>query len=98
MISLGNTPIHVKAFLAPLVLLACMMIVCVQGLVALGSTTRAVEQLSSIDMPKRAAIEKVAAELSQTQLLLFRYVSWLTAGVDKATLDKLQVKIVDQNR
>jgi methyl-accepting chemotaxis protein len=98
MISLGNTPIHVKAFLAPLVLLACMMIVCFQGLVALGSTTKAVEHLSSVDLPKRAAIETMAAELAKTQLLLFRYVSWLTAGVDKASLDKLQAQIVDQNR
>jgi methyl-accepting chemotaxis protein len=90
--------IRYKAFIAPVVLLVCLALVCAQGLLALNTTNHGLERLSTSELPKRAAIEKLSSALAEAQVLLFRYVSWLGQGVAKANLEALQAEIASQNQ
>jgi methyl-accepting chemotaxis protein len=89
--------IRFKAFIAPAVLLLCLFLVCAQALMALSATNFGIDRLSVVELPKREAIERLAGALGEAHVLLFRYVSWLSGGVNAANLVKLKAAIGAQN-
>ena len=90
--------IRIKAFIAPAILLVCLALVCAQSLTGLTTTNAGIGHLAESELPKRAAIEKLSSALGDAHVLLFRYVSWLNQGVEKANLEKLQKDIVAQDQ
>ena len=82
--------IRAQAFVAPVVVMLSLMVMVFQGEHVLDATIRRIEAFSTQELPKRAEIEKLSSELTDAQLLLFRYVSWLNSGVAADQLAALQ--------
>ena len=90
--------ILIKAFIAPAIMLACLALVCALSLAGLTATNAGIGHLAESELPKRAATEKLSSVLGDAHVLLFRYVSWVNQGVEKANLDKLQNDIAAQDQ
>jgi methyl-accepting chemotaxis protein len=85
---LANLPIIVKAFAAPILLLACLLILGVRSYLFIAETAAGLDAMSRSKLPTWNAVERLSEALSETQISLFRYVSWVNSGVDRATLKK----------
>ncbi|MGL5164331.1 MAG: methyl-accepting chemotaxis protein [Afipia sp.] len=95
MIWFKNLPIKAKVLFAPVLLLACLVGLSFQSYLALTYTTGHLRQLTNSQLPKSAAVQSLAAAVSESQLLLFRYVSWLNSGIvgDKLETLERQIKV-----
>jgi hypothetical protein len=54
--------------------------------------------LSQSSLPKRSAVGGLTRSLSDAQVLLLRYVSWLNSGVDKGRLRTAEREITERNQ
>jgi len=88
-----NLPITVKAFSAPLLLLFCLIGVSAKSYFFIANTAAGLESLSGAKLPTWNAVEWLSGAVTDTQILLFRYVSWLNSGVDAQTLRKAENEI-----
>jgi hypothetical protein len=93
-----NLPIIVKAFAAPVVLLLCLIVLSARTYFFIADTATGLDSLSRSKLPTWNAVERLADGLSNTQLLLFRYVSWLNSGVGAQTLKKAENELEAGNR
>jgi methyl-accepting chemotaxis protein len=85
---LANLPIIVKALAAPVLLLACLLVLGARSYLFIAETGSGLDAMSRAKLPTWNAVERLSEALSETQLSLFRYVSWMNSGVDRATLKK----------
>ena len=90
---LVNLPIVVKAFAAPSLLLICLLVLGVRSFFFINDTAAGLDAMSRAKLPTWNAVERLNDALSETQLLLFRYVSWMNSGVDRATLKKAEAEL-----
>ncbi len=86
----ANLPIIVKAFVAPLLLLICLLVLGARSYLFIAETAAGLDAMSRSKLTTWNAAERLNDALADTQLLLFRYVSWLNSGVDRATLKKAE--------
>ena len=92
----ANLPIVVKAFIAPALLLIFLFVLGATTYLHIEETETGLEALTRSKLPTWSAVERLDDALANTQLLMFRYVSWLNSGVDPATLKKAQIKLKTQ--
>jgi methyl-accepting chemotaxis protein len=85
---LANLPIIVKAFAAPILLLVCLLVLGARSYLFIAETAAGLDAMSRSKLPTWNAVERLSEALSETQISLFRYVSWVNSGVDRATLKK----------
>jgi methyl-accepting chemotaxis protein len=64
----------------------------------IADTATGLDSLSRSKIPTWNAVERLADGLSDTQLLLFRYVSWLNSGVGAERLKKAETELEARNR
>ncbi|MGH6674807.1 MAG: methyl-accepting chemotaxis protein, partial [Xanthobacteraceae bacterium] len=86
----ANLPIVAKAFAAPALLLICLLVLGARSYFFIADTADGLDAMSRSKLPTWNATERLNDALADTQLLLFRYVSWLNSGVDRATLKKAE--------
>lgn len=95
----ANLPILVKAFAAPLLLLICLVGLGARSYLFITETADGLDAMSRSKLPTWNEVQRLNDALADTQLLLFRYVSWLNSGVDRTTLkkaeDELHAKDID---
>jgi methyl-accepting chemotaxis protein len=94
---LANLPIIVKAFAAPILLLACLLVLGARSYLFIAETASGLDAMSRSKLPTWNAVERLSEALSETQLSLFRYVSWMNSGVDRATLKKAEGDLQARN-
>lgn len=87
---LANLPIVIKAFAAPGLLLICLLVLGVRSYLFIADSAAGLDAMSRSKLPTWNAVERLSDALSETQLQLFRYVSWMNSGVDRATLKKAE--------
>ena len=92
-----NLPITVKAFAAPVLLSFCLILVSARSYLFIADTAMGLKSISRSKLPTWNAVEGLANALTDTQILLFRYVSWLNSGVDAQTLGKAKNEIEKRN-
>jgi methyl-accepting chemotaxis protein len=96
---IANLPIIVKAFAAPALLVICLIVLGARSYLFIAQTGSGLEAISRSKLPTWDAVERLDGALAKTQLLLFRYVSWMNSGVDRPTLkkaeDELQIRSAD---
>ena len=92
-----NLPIIVKAFAAPILLLFCLFLLSGRSYLFIAETATGLDAMSRSKLPTWNAVERLSDGLADTQLLLFRYVSWLNSGVDRATLKKAEDELETRN-
>jgi methyl-accepting chemotaxis protein len=90
---LANLPIIVKAFAAPLLLLACLLVLGARSYLFIAETGAGLDAMSRSKLPTWNAVERLSEALTETQISLFRYVSWMNSGVDRATLKKSEADL-----
>jgi len=93
----ANLPIIVKAFAAPVLLLICLFVLSARSYLFIAETGAGLDAMSHSKLPTWNAVERLNDALADTQLLLFRYVSWLNSGVDPATLKKAEDELQTRN-
>mgnify|MGYP001296161781 CR=1 FL=1 len=93
----ANLPIIVKAFAAPVLLLICLFVLSAKSYLFIAETASGLDAMSRSKLPTWNAVERLNDALADTQLLLFRYVSWLNSGVDRATLKKANDELETRN-
>lgn len=94
---LANLPIIVKAFAAPILLLVCLLMFGARSYLFIAETASGLDAMSRSKLPTWNAVERLSEALSETQLSLFRYVSWMNSGVDRATLKKSEDDLQARN-
>jgi methyl-accepting chemotaxis protein len=94
---LANLPIIVKAFAAPILLLLCVLALGARNYLFISETAAGLDAMSRTKLPTWNAVERLSEALSETQLSLFRYVSWMNSGVDRATLKKSEDDLQARN-
>ncbi len=94
---LANLPIIIKAFAAPILLLACLLVLGARSYLFIAETASGLDAMSRSKLPTLNAVERLSEALSETQLSLFRYVSWMNSGVDRATLKKSEDDLQARN-
>ena len=90
---LANLSIVVKAFAAPSLLLICLLVLGARSYLFIAETEAGLDAMSRAKLPTWNAVERLSDALSETQLQLFRYVSWMNSGVDQATLKKAEAEL-----
>src|SRR5260370_9122966 len=95
---LNNLPILAKAFAAPGLLLLCLIVISATSYVVIAETGAGVSGSSACSRPKRSAVGGLSLSLSDGQVLLLRYVSWLNSGVDKGRLRAAEREIAERNQ
>jgi hypothetical protein len=95
---LNNLPILAKAFAAPGLLLLCLIVISARSYVVIDETAAGLTALSQSSLPKRGAVGALTRSLSDAQVLLLRYVSWLNSGVDKDRLRAAEREIAERNQ
>ena len=90
---LANLSIVIKAFAAPSLLLICLLVLGARSYLFIAETATGLDAISRSKLPTMNAVERLNDALSETQLLLFRYVSWMNSGVDRATLEKAETEL-----
>jgi methyl-accepting chemotaxis protein len=90
---LANLPIVIKAFAAPSLLLICLLVLGARSYLFIADTAAGLDAMSRSKLPTWNAVERLSDALSETQLQLFRYVSWMNSGVDRATLKKAETDL-----
>ena len=86
----ANLSIVIKAFAVPVLLLLCLCFLSIRTYSVISEAVTGFDTLSGSKIPMWNAAERLSDGLSDTQLLLFRYISWLNSGVDANTLTKAQ--------
>jgi methyl-accepting chemotaxis protein len=94
----NNLPIIIKAFASPVVLLFFLVVLSAKTYVFIADTATGLDSLSQSKIPTWNAVARLSAEMSDTQLLLLRYVSWLNSGVGADTLKKTEKQLEARNR
>jgi methyl-accepting chemotaxis protein len=92
-----NRSIVVKAFAAPALLLLCLFALSAKSYIFIATTATGLDAISRSKLPTWNSVERLNDALADTQLLLFRYVSWLNSGVDRATLQKAEAELQTRN-
>ena len=92
-----NRSIVVKAFAAPALLLLCLFVLSAKSYIFIATTATGLDAISRSKLPTWNSVERLNDALADTQLLLFRYVSWLNSGVDRATLQKAEAELQTRN-
>src|ERR1700758_4394180 len=90
---LANLPIVIKAFAAPGLLLICLLVLGARSYLFIADTAAGLDAMSRSKLPTWNAVERLSDALSETQLQLFRYVSWMNSGVDRATSKKAETDL-----
>ena len=90
---LANLPIVVKAFAAPSLLLICLLVLGARSYLFIADSAAGLDAISRSKLPTWNAVERLNNALLETQLQLFRYVSWMNSGVDRATLKKAEAEL-----
>lgn len=93
----ANLPIIAKAFAAPALLLICLFVLGVRCYLFIDATGTGLGAMARTKLPTWNAVERLNDALANTQLLLFRYVSWMNSGVDQATLRKTETELENRN-
>lgn len=93
----ANLPIIVKAFAAPVLLLVCLFVLSARSYFFIAETATGLDAMSRSKLPTWNAVERLNDALADTQLLLFRYVSWLNSGVDRGALNKAEDELQTRN-
>jgi methyl-accepting chemotaxis protein len=92
-----NRSIVVKAFAAPALLLLCLFVLSAKSYIFIATTATGLDAISRSKLPTWNSVERLNDALADTQLLLFRYVSWLNSGVDRGTLKKAEAELQTRN-
>ncbi len=95
---LANLPIIVKAFAAPILLLVCLLVLGARSYLFIAETAAGLDAMSRSKLPTWNAVERLSEALTETQISLFRYVSWMNSGVDRATLKKSEDELKARDR
>lgn len=93
----ANLPIIAKAFAAPVLLLICLFVLGAKSYLFIAETGDGLAAMSRSKLPTLNAVGRLDDALAETQLLLFRYVSWMNSGVDHETLKKAQDELQARN-
>lgn len=93
-----NLPIVVKAFAAPLVLLFCLIALSAKSYFFIEASSTGLESLSNVKLTAWNSVERLTDELHNTQVSLFRYISWLNSGVEVKTLRRTENEIKTETR
>jgi methyl-accepting chemotaxis protein len=91
---LHNLSIRTKAFAAPIILLLCLAGLGLKSCTTLGDGAAGLVTLTESDLVKKKLVEDVTSLTVISQFKLFRYVSWLSNGIEEATLQALEKEIV----
>jgi methyl-accepting chemotaxis protein len=90
MFYINDVSIKIKSFIAPIILIGCLILVSYQSFNVISQTTQGVEKLTSSVLRKRNQVETLLAHVADTQIALFRYLSWLNSGVEGDLLRKVE--------
>ncbi len=88
-----NIPIKFKAFIAPVFLVGCICVLGGLTIYSANETYHDLEHLTVTELPRRTQFEELLTKISDTQISLFRYVSWLSSGVDEKILNKEELAL-----
>ncbi len=90
---LDHVSLRTKAFASPVVLMMFMLLLAGVTFGSVQAIRQGALQLLDEQLPQRAAAEQTASVVTESHILLFRYVSWLNSGIDKAALAKLRTTL-----
>ena len=84
-----NSPVLVKALVAPLALLVCFLAVGVSAYLTLSRSAHELKVLSRTELPKQSWVSELTYNIMTTHVQATRYVTWATNGVSSEVLDEL---------
>jgi signal transduction histidine kinase/DNA-binding response OmpR family regulator/HAMP domain-containing protein len=91
----NNLSIQLKASIASLLLLICLMGLGVNAYLTSTRTAEGLRILTSELIPKQQAFAKVSEAVTAAHMKIFRYVSWASNGVSDILLKPLHAEILD---
>src|SRR5689334_4867339 len=84
-----NSPIRVKVFAASLVLVICLVALGGHAYLMAGRSADDLNALTSRNLPKRQSISDLNDEVIATHVMVFRFVTWASNGVNPKLLKSL---------
>ena len=91
---IDDSPIWVKALAAPVFLLVCFLGVGINAYLTLGRSANDLTMLSQVELPRQRMVSELTHDIMTTQVLLSRYVTWATNGVNPEPLDELGREVI----
>ncbi|MHB8726570.1 MAG: EAL domain-containing protein [Casimicrobiaceae bacterium] len=93
-----NLPVGLKASAASAMLLLCLVGLGTNALVVINGLGSGLINLTSRSLPKQKAILAISTEAINIHVNLFRYVAWVSSGVNRGTLKTLDATIVADSK
>lgn len=90
---LNNLSIQIKASLAAVLLLLCLLTVGMNAYLTSVKSASALHMLSENLLSKQQAFTEIEANVVDTHLKIFRHLSWSSNGISKTLLDELHANI-----
>src|SRR5690242_18120491 len=91
---LRSLSIRTKAVASSVILVGCLIGLGSQAYYAMGKSIAGFKALATISIPEQQAVSEVSNSLIATHVMILRFVSWSSNGVDKALLDPLTADIL----
>ena len=91
---IDNSPVWIKALAAPVFLLLCFLVVGINAYFALQRTANGLTALSQVELPHQRLVSELTHDVMATQVLLSRYVTWATNGVNADLLEELGREVI----
>ena len=91
---LQSLSIRTKAVASSVILVGCLIGLGSQAYYAMGKSIGGFKALATISIPEQQAVSEVSNSLIATHVMILRFVSWSSNGVNKALLDPLTADIL----
>lgn len=89
----NNLPIQIKASLASILLLLCILALGVNAYITSARSAKALHTLSDDLVSTQQAFSKIGSDVVTAHLKIFRHVSWASNGVSETLLNNLHAEI-----
>ena len=91
---IDDSPVWVKALAAPVFLMVCFLGIGINAYLTLERSASGLTALSQVELPHQRMVAELTHDMMATQVLVSRYVTWATNGVNPEPLEELGREVI----
>jgi diguanylate cyclase (GGDEF)-like protein len=91
---IDDCPVWVKALAAPVFLMICFLGIGINAYLTLERSASGLTALSQAELPHQRMVSELTHDIMATQVLVSRYVTWATNGVNPEPLEELGREVI----
>src|SRR6476620_6898074 len=91
---IDDSPVWLKALAVPVFLMSCFLGIGINAYLTLDRSARGLTALSRVELPHQRTVSELTHDIMAAQVLVSRYVTWATNGVNPEPLEELGLEVI----